>query len=237
MRKPILSLLIALALVAPALAEATLGSVQSDSQPQIAFKLFSNWADNYQADAKKGKAIATGILLGMGAVGLGGAAVTWYAGDDISNNVVGSPMDPDLKRNMALGFGISGAALLVTGAIVHSAPIKDYRSIYADVFQERDPEVREAMAVSVLRYQADKGRERRITSFISSCAVPLVVGLIRAGANVANNDPWSKDLMSSVGNSMWTVGGGVVQLFSKTNEERLYERYLSTRDALYGRDR
>ena len=206
----------------------------SDGKPQIAYHLFSTWADNYQTDARRGKTAAETILFTTGAVALAGSALTWFGGDDISRNMSGSPMDPSLKPNLTLGLGIGGGALLISGMIVAAAPIKDYRAIYADVFEEQDSEVQEAMAASVLRYQADRGKERRVTSFLMAFAVPLIAGAIQAGVNVGRGQDWSKDLLSTVGTNSWWMAGSVVSIFQKTPEERLYQRYLSTRDALYG---
>jgi len=212
-------------------------SASIEAKPQIAYRLFSTWADNYESSAKHGKAVASGILYGGAALCLGGSALTWYGGNEISQSISGSTMDPEIRRDIALGLGLGGGALLITGMIVSSTSIKDYRSIYADVFEEKDPEVQEAMAVSVLRYQADQGKERRITSFVSSFAVPILAAGIRAGINVAAGDPWGKDVLSSVQGASWWMVGGLVSLFQKSKEERLYERYLSTRDALYGSSR
>jgi hypothetical protein len=202
--------------------------------PEIAYHLFSNWADKYKETATKNKAIAEGLLFGGGALFLGGSALTWYGGDSISESCSGSPMDFETKQDLTLGFGITGGALLLGGIIVAAVPIKDYRAIYSDVFQEKDPEVREAMAVSVLRYQADRGKDRRIASFIWSCALPILVGGFTVCANLSNDDKWSKDVFSTMGDSSWTMVGGVVSIFSKSPEERLYDRYLTTRDAYYG---
>lgn len=203
-------------------------------QPQIAYRLFSNWADNYMADAKRGKAIAETILYGAGAFSLAGAALTWYGGDAIADSGSGSPMNPELKQNLTMGLGIGGAALILSGIIVNAVPIKDYRAIYADVFQETDPEVQEAMAVSVLRYQSDRGKERRITSFVYGLVLPILVGGIQAGVNLTQGDPWGKDVFQTMSYSAWSMAGGIVSLFQRTPEERLYDRYLATRDAFYG---
>ncbi len=238
MRRAILSMLILASCAASIAAQSSpIPTSQGVERPEIAYRLFSTWADNYQVEAKKGKAIATGFLYGGGALALGGAALTWYGGDAISSNATGSPMEADLKRNMTMGFGIGGGVLLVSGLIVSSIPIKDYRAIYSDVFQEKDPEVREAMAVSVLRYQADRGKERRVASFITSFVAPILAGAITAGVNVSQGNKWSDDLLSSVGNSSWCMAGGLVSLFSRTPEERLYDRYLTTRDAYFGAGR
>jgi hypothetical protein len=209
----------------------------SDGKPQVAFHLFSTWADNYQANARRGKTIAESILYSGAALSLAGSALTWYGGDTIARQTYGQPMDADLKQNLTLGLGIGGGALLLTGMIVASVPIKDYRAIYADVFEEQDSEVQEAMAVSVLHYQADRGKERRITSFITGLVVPLFVGGIRAGINVASGNRWDRDVLDVVSGQSWTMGMSIVSLFQKTEEERLYDRYLSTRDALMGTGR
>ena len=206
----------------------------SDGKPQIAYRLFSTWADNYQVDAKRGKTVAEAILFSTGAVAVAGSALTWFGGDAISRNMSGSPMDPSLRQNLSFGLGVGGGALLVSGMIVAAAPIKDYRAIYADVFEERDSEVQEAMAASVLLYQADRGKERRVTSFLMAFAVPLLAGGIQAGVNVAQGKDWSKDLLTTVGANSWWMAGSFVSIFQKTPEERLYDRYLSTRDALNG---
>jgi hypothetical protein len=204
----------------------------SDGKPQVAFHLFSTWADNYQVKALRGKRIGESVLFGTGALALGGAALTWYAGDEMARETSGSPMDPMLRQNLSLGLGIGGGLLIASGLLVHSTPIKDYRAIYADVFEERDSEVQEAMAVSVLRYQADRGKERRVTSFIMGLVVPLFVGGVRAGINVAAGDPWDRGVLDMVEGQSWSMGMSLVSIFQKTEEERLYERYLTTRDAL-----
>jgi hypothetical protein len=173
------------------------------------------------------------ILYGGGAMLLGGAALTWYGGDSISHDLYGAPMDGAFKNNLTLGLGIGAASFLTLGMIVASVPIKDYRAIYADVFAETDPEVQEAMAVSVLRYQADKGKESRIVSFITGLAVPLAAAAITGSIDIAQGKSWSDGLLTSLKGSSWCMGFSVLSLFQKTPQERLYERYLTTRDALY----
>jgi hypothetical protein len=232
------TLLIACLFAASAIAQSIPVSPTGDlEKPQFAYHLFSNWADNYQVTAKRGKRIGETILFSGAALGLAGSALTWYGGDAISNNATGSPMDPDLKRNLTMGLGISGGVFLLSGIIVASVPIKDYRAIYADVFEEKDPEVREAMAVSALHYQADQGKERRISSFLTSCLVPIIAGAITAGVNVGQGKDWNNGLLNSIANSSWWMAGGIISLFQKTPEERLYERYLSSRDAYFGSPR
>jgi hypothetical protein len=236
MRRILLSLPIACLCAFSAFAQ-SLPTSPPEAKPEVAYRLFSKWADNYQVEALRGKTIAQSVLFSAGALSLGGSALVWYGGDEISREATGAPMDADLRQNLAIGLGIGGGALLISGLIVRSLPIKDYRAIYADIFDEKDPEVREAMAVSVLRYQADRGKESRIISFVSGFVVPIIAGGIKAGTNLAQGENWSKDVLSSMGSSSWWMAGSIVSLFQKTPEERLYERYLSTRDALYGANR
>jgi hypothetical protein len=202
--------------------------------PQIAYNLFSTWADNYVTDSKKGKAVSSGILFGLGAFGLAGSALTWFGGDSISQDISGSPMDPEVKQGLALGLGIGGGASIVIGTIIAAAPIKDYRAIYSDVFEERDPEVREAMAVSVLQYQSSQGRQSRIRSAITSIVFPIVFSACMAGIGSESPDDFSRDFLRNWANNCWWSIGGVISLFSKSNEERRYDRYLVARDAYYG---
>jgi hypothetical protein len=209
----------------------------SDGKPQIAYHLFSTWADNYQTEAIRGKSIAQTVLYSGAGLAFAGSAITYFAGDRISNEIQGYDLDPELRRNLALGLGIGGGALLVSGMIAATVPVKDYRAIYADVFSERDSEVQEAMAASVLRYQADRGKERRITSFVSGLIVPLLACGITASINASQGRVWNDGIVDSLKGSSWSMAGSVTSLFTKTPEERLYERYLATRDALYAAQR
>jgi len=204
------------------------------SHPQIAFRLLSTWVDNHDRSSGGGQLFASTFLMTAGGLGLATAGLTWFAGDEISTRASGYPLASDVKQGIVLGAGIGGAALVATGVAIRSMPVQNQRQVYADIFGERDPEVQEAMAVAALRDQAAKGKERRITSFISSLVVPLITGGIKVGINLSLGDPWSKDLGQSFGYSSWSMVSGLSALVSKSKEELLYDRYLSTRDALYG---
>lgn len=206
----------------------------SVEQPQIAFRLFSAWVNEKQEKEPREKKNATTVMFTMGGVALAGAATTWFAGDSISQSISGSPMDSETKGGLSLGLAISGAGLIVTGIIVSSVPDKNYRVIYSDILNEQDPELQEAMAVAALKYQADRGKERRITSFASGLAMPIIAGLIKVGANLAQGAEWSDGVWASIQWSCWSAANGVINLFKKSEEERMYDRYLTARDALYG---
>jgi hypothetical protein len=232
--KRIIALALCLATLAiPVAAQIQVAGAEKEN-PQIAYRIFSSWVNERQERAPREKRAATIALYTIGGVTLAAGAATWFAGDDISEWCAGSPMDRELKENLSLGLAIGGASLLVAGALVSAAPIPNYRAMYSDVMNESDPEVQEAMAVAALKYQADRGKERRITSFVSGLAVPVFAGLIRAGGNLVAGEEWSDGVWSSMQWSCWSAASGVVQLFQKTDEERRYERYLTARDALYG---
>jgi hypothetical protein len=217
-----------------AFAQISLAMDGAGSRPQIAYRLFSSWVDENEREAGKGKGIAISLLFTGGGLALGGAIATFAGGDKISQSVSGQPMEPLLKQNLVIGLGIASAGLYTAGFLVAASKAPEYRRIYSDVFGEPDPDVQEAMAVSILRYQADKGKEKRIASFISALALPLITGGIRASINLSKGDPWADGVFDSIKGQSWSIASGLVSLVSKTPEERLYERYLATRDALYG---
>jgi hypothetical protein len=232
--KRILALTLCLASITLPLAAQVQIAESTTDNPQIAYRIFSSWVNDKQERAPRDKKAAMTALYTIGGITLGAGAATYFAGDDISEWLSGSPMDPELRQNLSLGLAIGGASLLVAGVMVSSVPLRDYRAMYADVLNEGDPEVREAMAVAALKYQADRGKERRITSFVSGLAVPVLAGLLRAGANLMQGDEWTDGVWPSMQWSCWSAANGVVQLFQKTDEERRYARYLAARDAFYG---
>ncbi len=203
-------------------------------KPQIAYRIFSSWVDERMERAPREKKAATIALFTIGGTALAAGATTWYAGDGIAEWMGLPPLKREIKENLSLGLAIGGASMLVAGALVSTAPLKDYRAIYSDVLNEGDPELQEAMAVAALKYQADRGKERRITSFVSGLAVPVFAGLLRVGANLIEGEEWTEGVWPSMQWSCWSAANGLVQLFQKTDEERRYERYLTARDALYG---
>ena len=129
MRRILSTVLIACLVSLSAFAQ-SLPTSSQDSKPQIAYHLFSTWADDYMSRAKRGKIVGETILYSTGALALGGAALTWYGGDEISNNVSGSPMDPMVKQNVAMGLGIGGAVLI---PLWHDRPIRPDKGLSRDL--------------------------------------------------------------------------------------------------------
>jgi len=233
MRRGILSILCALILLSSVEAQNGLASDGADGT-QIAYKLLASWADKGFADAWRGKAIAAGVLAGSGGLLVGSAALTWYEGDAISRELSGAAMNKDLRLNLSLGLGAGGLALIGAGAIVAAVPVQDPHLAWADVFDENNADLREAMAVSALRSLAQQGKERRIASFITSFLVPVLTGGIQVGLNLSQDKTWSDGLLQSLGSSSWSIAAGLTSLFSTTPEERLYGRYLVAKGALLG---
>ena len=232
MRHVVCSVLLGCLVVLPLLAQSEPGS-WDEEKPQLAFHLFSNWVDNYMAGARRGKVVGSTILFGTGTLCAAGAVVTWTAGDDIAKNVSGSPLSRDVKGGLTLGLGIGAAALCASGILTAALPIKDYRSIYSDIYQEQDPEVREAMAVSVLRNMAEQGREGRISSSIVGLLAPLLAASVASGFGARSFDEWGQGMLRNCAGMSWCLVGSAVSLFTKSSEERLYERYVAARDAYY----
>jgi hypothetical protein len=114
-----------------------------------------------------------------------------------------------------------------------ASPVPDYREKYRLVFMEKDPVVQEALAASSLKEMADQGRDHRIASGLSTLLSPLVYMGVQAIINVSSNRNWY-DNMS--GGLWWLAGSAVsggISLISPSSEERLYDKYLSARDAMY----
>ena len=210
------------------------GAASSVDSTQIAYKLLASWADNGYAEARRDRAIAAGVVAGTGGLLLGSAAVTWFAGDEISRSATGAPMNADLKLNLSLGLGAGGLALAGAGAIVAAVPVQDPHLVWTEVFNETNADLREAMAVSALRSLAQQGKERRIASFITSFLVPILSGGIQVGINLSQDRVWSTGLLQSLGSSSWSIAAGITGILSTSPEERLYERYLVARSAYSG---
>lgn len=213
----------------------SLGILSAQEQPEIAYRILNGYVDKREADGGGGKKIGGTIMVAVGGLMLAGAGTVWFAGDAIAESAGHSGgMNPDTKFGVTLGVGIGGLALTGAGAGVLFSKPHDYRKEYAEVFTEADHQVREALSVAVLRDMSIKARKSRITGAVSSLMVPLVYSAIKIGANLTNNRPWQEKVMDGFYWSAWSIAGGLSNLFGSTEEERLYEKYLAGRDALYG---
>lgn len=211
-----------------------MGGAAFAEQPEIAYRILSGYVTKKESDDSKGQKAGGIILSSIGGLAIAGAAATWFAGDAISQSTIGAPMDSDVKFGVSLGLGIGGLGMALGGAAIIASKPTDYRALYAEVFAEDDTEVREALSVAVLRDISIKAKQERISESVFNLLVPVVSMAIKAGANLAADREWSDNILSGVYWSAWNIASGVAGLFETTPEERLYEKYLASRDALYG---
>jgi hypothetical protein len=209
-------------------------ALAAEDQPQIGYRILSGYLTKKEADGDRGR---KGVGIGFATTGgllIAGAATTYFAGDWIGESLFSGAMDPEIKTNVSLGLGIGGLAASAIGAGILAAKPRDWTLEYAEVFAETDQQVREALAVAALKDLAIKGKKERMTGAISNLAVPIVFGAARASINIAKGKAWYMDILDGIYWSPWSVVSGLTSLFGTSEEERLYEKYLAGRDALYG---
>ena len=209
-------------------------SVAAQEQPQIAYRILSGYVDKKQAESNEGKKIGGLVLAGTGGLLLAAGATTWFYGDEISTSATGYPMDAEAKAGMALGLGLGGlTTTLIGGGLLFAKP-HDFKAQYAEVFDERDAQVQEALAIAALKDISIQGKKVRITGAISSFLTPIIFGAVVAAANVSQGKEWSHDILDGLYWNAFSVAGGISALFSTTEEERLYQKYQAGREAFYG---
>lgn len=203
-------------------------------EPQLAYRILTGYVEKKEATAGAGRRIGGGILTATGGLMIGAAATTWCFGDAIAAELGGGAMDPDLRFNLSLGLGLGGLATTGIGIGILASRPKNYRAEYAEVFTEVDPQIQEALAVAALRNMAVQGKKNRITGALSSLLAPVIYSAIKAGVNVSQGKAWDDDILSGLYWNAFSITGGITSLFSESEEERLYDKYLVGRDALYG---
>jgi hypothetical protein len=221
-------------LAAVSIACISLSSLVAEDQPQIAYRILSGYLAKEEAEGERGKHGAGIAFATIGGTLIAGGAVTYFAGDMIGESFFGGPMDREIRTNVSLGLGIGGLASTAIGAGILAAKPRDFDMEYAEVFAETDAQVREALAVAALKDLSIKGKKNRMVSAITNLAVPLVYGAARAGMNAVEGKPWNEDIFGGFYWSAWNLASGFGSLFGTSEEERLYEKYLAGRDALYG---
>lgn len=208
--------------------------VEKQEEPQIGYRILSTYFDKMDIEGNKGMKIAGSILTISGGLMLGGAATTWFAGDQISQDLYGVPMDTDTKKYVSIGLGVGGVVTSSIGmGLLFSKPI-DYHVQYAEVFNESDASVREALAVAALMDLSMKGKSERIMNGILNLATPLFTIAINALSNLSEGNDWYDNIMEGGFINAGNIALGLSSLFGTSEEERLYEKYRAGRDALYG---
>lgn len=124
--------------------------------------------------------------------------------------------------------------MLLAGTIVALVPIKDYRHIYSDVFEQQEPEVREAMAAAVLKNMADDGKRGRVNGAIFWYAMPVIeLSASLVGGLLTGDDRWQSSVAGHLSSLGFGALFGTLNLLQKSEAELRYERYLDVREQYY----
>ena len=204
-----------------------------DTQPQIAYRLLDEYVtEKEESSSRKTSGI---INLSLGAAVLAGSALMWFWGDDITESVsaAGQPWEKKTKYIACGSLAGTGIILIGLGTGLLLVPPRDYRSEYASVYEAEDPVVQEALAVATLKDLAEEGRCTRIIYGWTNLSFTVATLGAQVAVNIAKNREWHKDLGSVFIWQISTVVTGIVSFFSKSDEERLYEKYLTAKQAIY----
>lgn len=202
--------------------------------PQIAYRLLDDYIDKQQEKAEKGRVAKgiTGIVIGGLLIGAG--AATWIYGDEAYAHMSnGGTLNPSLKAGMAVGIAAGGGFCVWGGIETLTSRPKDLRLRYASVYEEDDPEVQEAMAAATIRDMAGTGRGKRIGSIVTKLSVATLCIAINIGGNLASGRGWDEDLTGVLLWQSGSIGSAIGDIFTKSEGELLYEKYLAAREALY----
>ncbi len=205
-------------------------------EPQIAFRIFDDYVQEKQERAQRDK-IGGGIAgIVTGAVLLGGGAAVWFFGDQAYPAMFdGAALNPGLKIGLTAGLGIGGGLSMIGGIDRLAKPTKDLRLQYASVYQEEDPAVQEALAAATLMGMSNKARTQRVVSAITRLSVATLTVAITIGANIASSGSysWNSNISDALLSQVWMISGAIGSIFSKSQDELLYDKYLNTKDIFY----
>lgn len=203
-------------------------------EPQLAYRILSSYVDQRQADSGAGRRVAGTVMTVAGGLMVGAAAATWFQGEEIAMAVADTTLDPDLKLSLSLGLGLGGLVSSGIGIGILVTPPRDWRVEFGDVFDEGDPVVQEALAVAALKDLAVSGRNERVRGAVANLLSPVLYAAVRAGINLGAGKGWSEGVLDGLSVNIFSIVGGVSSLFGSSEGERLYEKYLAGREALYG---
>jgi hypothetical protein len=200
--------------------------------PQLAFLFLDEYV---QEKEQAGGRLTGGVIsLALGSAAFAGGAVLFFFGDPITEALspTGEAWDPQTKSIVSGSLAASGALGMGVGMALLLAPPPDYRSRFSHVYSEEDPQLRESLAAAALFDMAEEGKRERILSGVTNIAIPIVSVGLQLGINLATEEEWHKGLTSV---SFWQIGTlitGVMSLADRSEEEKLYLRYLAAKSAL-----
>ncbi len=207
-----------------------------DIKPQIAYRFLDGYIRAKEKNAEFNRKIGAGISLATGGIFLGAGAVTYFYGDEIYStfNDNKETLDPNIKNIATVSFAAGGLLALGIGTAILFKKPENLHKKYSFVFKEKDPVVQEALAAVVLKDISEEGERKRIISGFTSLATPLLSIGLTIGSNIVDpKKKWYADILST---NSWFIGNivsGISSFLSKSKEERLYEKYLAAKKALY----
>jgi len=195
-----------------------------EESPQIAYRLLDDYIRDKEIKAEKKTGPIITMIAGGTLITGGTALMIW-----------GDPLFDDPSRKYILGGSIAGSGVLTlgVGTALYVKKPRDFRAEYTEIFENEDPVVQEALAVGTLREMAENGKRERIISGSIFLAFPVVSGGVQIGANLANDKPWYDGLFSVTLWQVWPIISGISSFFSKSEGERLYDKYAAAREAFY----
>jgi hypothetical protein len=214
-------------------AQATQAPAEQKPAPQIAFRLFDDYVQTQQGQLQKDRTASAIASFVLGGLCLGGAAVTYFAGDSIADSLSRERMASGWKIGLSVGLGVGGLAFTYGG--INSLVTKpvDLRTKYADVFNEPNPVVQEAMAAATLKDLADASRTKRLINAgrdFALGAIMVTTGILTD--SYAGTDLWSGAASYYYWTPISLFTSSLSQFFGTSKEERLYGKYLSVEKAL-----
>lgn len=200
------------------------------AEPQIAYRILSDYVQQKADDEGLTHAIVGWSFVGCGAVLGAASGAAWYHQDQWETY---AGMTQDQANIACLAVGSVGAAFIVAGAVTLCLPNDDIKKQYQVVFKETDPVVQEALAVAAIKDAAETGRNNRITGAIWGFAVPVVTLVVQSMLNVSQNKPWYDGYDTASEWQVPTIVTNITALFTESPEERLYDKYLAAKAAIY----
>ena len=203
-----------------------------ETTPQLA----SLFLDEYVKEKEEagGRKAGGVISLALGGAALTGGTVLFFFGDPITEALspTGESWDSQTKYIVSGSLVASGALGIGVGLTLLLAPPPDYRSRFAAVYAAEDPKLRESLAAAALFDLAEEAKRERILSGVTDIAIPVVSVVLQMGINLATDKEWHNGLTSVSFLQIGNLITGIMSLADRSEEEKLYLRYLAAKAAL-----
>ena len=205
-----------------------------NSRPQIAYRILTDYIADKEEQNRNGLKSGSIVSMIVGGTLLTGSAVMYFWGDDIIGAFSQEALadwTPETRDITCGSIALGGVVSLSAGVIMALTPPRDYREEFSLVLNEPDPVVQEALAAGALFDLSEKGRRGRVTSGIIDMTTPLISLGITIIFNVAEDRPWYEDNEYNFISFGVNLIKGLVQIiWEKSDEEQLYEKYLTAKE-------